>query len=369
MRLWLGLLVLVAGTACSTIDIRIVDERGVVVPGATVVASFEHNSYDKLLTDSEGRVRARGSKPHNPAIIDIEAANHYTSRVVVPMAQDCEERKCQHGTLDPLIVPIKRKANPVPMYHHDIRASPPDRLRPLGFDLVMADWVQPHGKGEVADLAHFQRCTIRNIQRFQAPTLQQADHAARVALGRDYHMMAERQIVGGRAELLPYGTPVAGFNFPAPEAQDGYEVFGVRKADRECKGEIRFDNPGDGLQFVPTAPSDQLKRMLFRSDLESDHLAPEAGYQAVWTYSSKNKPDYETPGHYNGEQVAYIRIRSKMEADGRIVSALFGKAYDMEPDFARLPHLIMDFYLNPDGTRNVEYDTQRNLGRDDTNKP
>lgn len=80
-------------------------------------------------------------------------------------------------------------------------------------------------------------------------------------------------------------------------------------------------------------------------------------------YSSKN------PQKHEGAQTGYLRIRSRMGPDGRIVSAWYGKVYGRKSDFAGFPRLLLDYYLNPDGTRNVEYDPQRNLGRDYTNKP
>lgn len=69
---------------------------------------------------------------------------------------------------------------------------------------------------------------------------------------------------------------------------------------------------------------------------------------------------------------APLRIRSKLGSDGQIVSAWYGKVYGQRADIARLPILRMDYYINPDGTRNVEYDPERNLGNaptDETEAP
>jgi len=42
-----------------------------------------------------------------------------------------------------------------------------------------------------------------------------------------------------------------------------------------------------------------------------------------------------------------------LDKDGKVVKALYGKIYG---DF-----FDMVYYLNPDGTRNIEYDPKRNL--------
>lgn len=348
----------------ETIAIRTVDERGVAVVGAVVLVSWAVHLNDSVVTDREGRVRVHGSSPHGQAEIRIQAVGHYETNLSLPSPYNCVEGRCQIGTLDEVTVQIKRKVNPVPMYHYTIRALSPDASRPVGFDLERADWVEPYGKGVVADLTYFNVCTIRNVQRFQAPLPEQAVRASEAALGVvDRYIVARRQIVNGKATLLPGSQANAESRFPEPELMDGFEIYAARRSDMECQGEVRFDNRGDGLQFVSVTPPDRPKWMSVRSDLESAHLAPESGYQAVWSVSGRVPPQPQEP------QVGYFRIRSKLDSAGRIASAWYGKIYSGNPHLAGAQRLILDYYLNPDGTRNVEYDPQRNLGRDRTNKP
>jgi hypothetical protein len=61
----------------------------------------------------------------------------------------------------------------------------------------------------------------------------------------------------------------------------------------------------------------------------------------------------------------FMRVRTVRDKDGRVVSALYGKIHG---DFrwfigTRAPKsgLAFTYYLNPDGTRNIEYDPKRNL--------
>jgi hypothetical protein len=364
-KLWLVLLAMAAGLAywtfaSDTIRLRIVDERGMPVKGAIVMVSWSDYSNSKAFSDQEGRVQVSGSSPYNQVEIHIQAAGHYASNLSLPMADNCVEHKCQIGTVDELTVQIKRKVNPIPMYHYSIRALSPDSSRPLGFDLEKGDWVRPYGNGVVADLTFLNQCMIRNIQRFQAEDANQAVNAADAALARDRYEIASRRIVNGKAETLPGSKKVKGYSFPEPELRNGFEIFAVRKSDHECRGEVRFGNPGDGLQFTPAVPADQPRWMLARSDLESMHLAPESGYQPVWTKSSLDR----TP--VQGRQVGYFRIRSRLNHDRRVVSAWYGKIYNSNTNFAGAPKLVLDYYLNTDGTRNVEWDPRHNLARSST---
>jgi hypothetical protein len=126
---------------------------------------------------------------------------------------------------------------------------------------------------------------------------------------------------------------------------------------------VRFPNPGDGLQFVSAHGGEQRTWMKPTSDLESEHFAPESGYQPVWAGSTLARRDV------NGDEVGYFRIRSQLAPDGKVLRAWYGKIYGSNANFVLSQRLILDYYLNPDGTRNVEWDPKRNLGGDFTNKP
>lgn len=241
----------------ETIALRIVDERGVAVSGAVVLVSWAVHSNESVVTDREGRVWVRGSSPHGQAEIRIQAVGHYETNLSLPLPYNCVERKCQIGTLDEISVLLKRVVKAIPMYHYSIRAVSPDASRPVGFDLERADWVKPHGNGVIADLTYYSRCTIRNVQRFQSTVPEQAVRASEAALGVvDRYVVARRQIVNGEAKLLPGSQANAETRFPEPELMDGFEIYAARRSDLECEGEVRFDNPGDGLLFKPAIPPD-----------------------------------------------------------------------------------------------------------------
>src|SRR5688572_30536869 len=50
-----------------------------------------------------------------------------------------------------LEVVLRRIGSPAPMYARRLRAEIPVVDEPIGFDLVLSDWVAPYGKGTTAD--------------------------------------------------------------------------------------------------------------------------------------------------------------------------------------------------------------------------
>lgn len=125
---------------------------------------------------------------------------------------------------------------------------------------------------------------------------------------------------------------------------------------------LRFSNEGDGL----------VEHVIPRPDppgLRLPYSAPDDGYVSSKTWEESR----HTSGSGNGKIIStasnrmnyFIRVRTVRDQEGRIVSALYGKIHG---DFrwfigARAPKsgLAFTYYLNPDGTRNIEYDPKRNL--------
>jgi hypothetical protein len=79
----------------------------------------------------------------------------------------------------------------------------------------------------------------------------------------------------------------------------------------------------------------------------------------------------ETPTQVN----YYFRIRTKTGADGQIVGGLYGKIYDgimfdtsldTRGHMSCTPGIRFTYYLNPDGTRNTEYNGHNLLQGEDT---
>jgi hypothetical protein len=47
---------------------------------------------------------------------------------------------------------LKKIGKPIPMYAKYVENGPPVFNEPVGYDLMIGDWVAPHGKGQTADI-------------------------------------------------------------------------------------------------------------------------------------------------------------------------------------------------------------------------
>lgn len=131
----------------------------------------------------------------------------------------------------------------------------------------------------------------------------------------------------------------------------------------ETRLSIRFPNEGDGLAEFIADPSEG-------SALRSVHQAPSDGYEPGKTIvNGLYRIDDAGVGYPQREQRTirrddmnyYIRVRTKQDSEGRVVSAQYGKIYG---DFALFGHrdpekytikLGSCYYLNPTSNdRNVE---------------
>lgn len=187
---------------------------------------------------------------------------------------------------------LKRIGQPVPMYARDMRIDIPELGKPIGFDLVEADWVAPYGRGKVGDFVFSLTQKYRNWNDFEATM------------------------------------------------------------------NITFSNPGDGIQSV-TGPPETYNG----SELRLSRCAPADGYGKQWTAKVEHGPNGIVQGEPKRDRYFFFRVRSA-EANGPIAKSLYGKIHgDIEfyPRNSRTAWVRFCYYLNPDGTRNVEFDPKRNL--------
>jgi hypothetical protein len=115
---------------------------------------------------------------------------------------------------------------------------------------------------------------------------------------------------------------------------------------------VTFPNEKDGIQTF-TSPEG------YSSQLKSAQQAPATGYNPKWVQIRRRTTDKIIEWNYDTNRKYYFRVRTVLDKDGNIVSALYGKIYG---DF-----LYFTYYLNPTSNdRNIEFDPAKNLfgGRD-----
>jgi hypothetical protein len=61
---------------------------------------------------------------------------------------------------------LKKISQPIPMYAKRINAQPPDNGKPIGYDLMVGDWVAPYGKGINPDILFTREYNRRSLQDY-----------------------------------------------------------------------------------------------------------------------------------------------------------------------------------------------------------
>ena len=161
--------------------------------------------------------------------------------------------------------------------------------------------------------------------------------------------------------LPPYGAgEVADLTATCWKEITGYKTYEVPAGFKTVTNylshaEITFNGPDNGVCEVKPH---ELAGILIRE-------APDAGY------SARLSRWYERRGENNSDKNRHycFRIRTRRDAEGRIVSALYGKVYG---DFRinDIAGIAFTYYLNPTpNDRNLEFDRKTNFNLTDGREP
>ncbi len=182
-------------------------------------------------------------------------------------------------------------------------------------------------------------------------------------IGNPVPMYARKRIIQMPVENQKVGFDLQINDWVAPYGKgvNGDFVFCVEKRPTPHGNMVKYtlsvSNGNDGIQPVEA-------RLGPGSDLELPHFAPDNGYQGEWIIREGDENRIrDTPPTANRSY--FFRIRSAV-VNGNI-KALYGKIrgdFDCAGNNRGLPKITFACYLNPDGTRNMEFDTQKNLAKD-----
>jgi hypothetical protein len=119
--------------------------------------------------------------------------------------------------------------------------------------------------------------------------------------------------------------------------------------DYDYKLTVSFPKAGDGIQELPVP-----YKNMEGSALRSPHEAPTNGYQPQIVRLNVSHPGQKLIFDYDENRAYFFRVRTVLDENGNVKSALYGKIYG---DFMQFK-----YYLNPTPSdRNVEFDPKRNL--------
>lgn len=166
---------------------------------------------------------------------------------------------------------------------------------------------------------------------------------------------------------LPLGYDLEQGAWVAPHGKGSVSDFIIqvtRRAtsqdDYEASLIVSVARPGDGFLNAPTLRSGG-------SVLRLSTEAPIVGYQTnVVVKWGRNPSANGTYGDVGDDYQPnyFFRVRSKIDDKGDVVDALYGKvhgAFRVSGILRDETRVSFTYYLNPDGTRNLEFDPARNL--------
>lgn len=142
--------------------------------------------------------------------------------------------------------------------------------------------------------------------------------------------------------VAPYGNgAVSDFIFYAINEQ-------VSLRDYKYTLLLTFPGQADGIQVA------DCQQVHEASVLKMNYCAPCDGYLPKWEQFRNRLPEQGETSNIEPERKYYFRVRTKVDKDGNIISAYYGKIHG---DF-----LQFTYYLNPaPNDRNLEFDPEKNL--------
>jgi hypothetical protein len=119
--------------------------------------------------------------------------------------------------------------------------------------------------------------------------------------------------------------------------------------DLDYRLDVSFSNLGDGI--IST------EQNLWCTLRSPHYLAPNAQYKNKWIYTRTVKPGGGGETSANPNRCFYLRVRTKLDTAGKIMSANYAKIYG---DFSKFVY----FYNPTPNERNLEFDPDKNLAKD-----
>ena len=299
-----ALLFLFACAGFVKITLTVVDEEGLPIEAADAGVAFEKNiGWGTKVNPRDSLTNREGKATYsgqcNGHIAYGAEKDGYYPSYYTYDFKDEDLSKKEFTVL------MRKIVNPVPMYARDIHMNSieiPESNKDIGFDLVEFDWVAPYGDGKHPDF-------IFNLIRRRA----------------------------------------------------------VDRKDFDATLTLKFSNKFDGIQIHREPRKNGSIYRLPRT-------APLDGYENTLTLQKFRRPgDQRITRNFDflANDINYIfRIRSE-EKEGKLVRAMYGKIpKDINFQFvagsqviSKTTKIYFQYYLNPDYTRNLEFDRSDNLFR------
>ena len=137
--------------------LKAIDETGNPVAGAKIQIGYDMSTNVIVgLTDTNGMFTASHKGRSENLAFQAEKAEYYPFQMSYHMGRNYKPDKWNPVQT----VMLKRIIKPIPMYAKQVRTHVPDLDKPMGYDLMIGDWIAPYGRGVQADIlftAHFDK--------------------------------------------------------------------------------------------------------------------------------------------------------------------------------------------------------------------
>jgi hypothetical protein len=194
-------LLLVTTASCQevrTVKVTVTEEDGTPIKDATATVIFLGYGNDGKkekagLTDAKGKFEASGTTSGRMHV-RVEKKGYYETN------SGRLSRKEDHD----VTYVLRKIKKPIPLYARKVRLDFPVNKEWLGFDFLIGDWVEPHGKGISKD-ALFRCDTIKTGER-------DASGSVEIKFGKEEGLFIVKDDFSSESELkLPHIAPENGY--------------------------------------------------------------------------------------------------------------------------------------------------------------
>lgn len=136
-----------------SITLKIVDGLGQPVDAAKVQIGYMQGKQAEGLTDTNGIFSAMRTDRSWELGIRVQKEGYYSSYISynLYLPGQFNEQKVATNRNATLMLILKKIGKPISMYAQKVKMEIPEVGKPIGFDLMLADWVAPYGKGLQSD--------------------------------------------------------------------------------------------------------------------------------------------------------------------------------------------------------------------------
>lgn len=302
------------------IKLRVVDDTGAPVAGAAVEVLFVNYNGSNVKRGMSGRggEYAASGSGNNSVMLRAEKVGYYPAQVE-GLSKDTDHD---------VEVILPRIINPISLFAMRINTAHrrpgeamtfPVHNQWVGFDLEVADWVAPHGKGKTADFLLRFKNEFKGWKDWLASDIDS--------------LMAETK------EL-------------AKRRNEDWTIEKFKMRSGKWDGLVEMSFPGEGGGIL------EAKRFIGYSPMKLSHLGPEDGYLSTWKRMVNNYDGIILPE----DTGFFLRTRVKKDQYGRIISANYAKFIGRMNVMANIGRIEFFYYFNPTpNDRNLEFDPKKNL--------